>query len=349
MKTTKRKKRKRKNNTNQTSKNFQPNTFKEEKPSSIKWKRQSRRKEERSKWRKKVNEEKLIWQQEYTLTKNPKISKECIRTYGFIADPNKPVWKNIPSALKFMNTNMYLQSLYNLHCHNLCENLQPPLGFNILLGLSLDFCIEQKQPRPNVQHTLEKLKRSVQLKEWLKENGNDKKRCLADHLNCRTTYVQLTEEESTERVNRTRHTLLQLWLDHRKDLTNAENTYFQRNAKLNHRLPQFYITIKVPDFVQMGLLAELAEYLEGTCPRTVTASWPFVPTYVHTAIASWVIWGYVCPHSYTSWLLWPTFARTAAAVCPVQLAENWTVQSYVQGLKSSQAALQGTPYCKLHR
>ena len=101
------------------------------------------------------------------------ISKECIRTYGFVADPNKPIWKNIPSALKSMTTNEYLQSPYNLHCHNLCENLKPPLGFNILLGLSLNFCIEQNHPKPNVQYTLEKLKRSIRLKEWLEENGSN--------------------------------------------------------------------------------------------------------------------------------------------------------------------------------
>ncbi len=232
-----------------------------------------------------------------------------------------------------MTTNEYLQSPYNLHCHNLCENLKPPLGFNILLGLGLNFCIEQNQPKPNVQYTLEKLKRSIRLKEWLEENGssnndddeyiphlylpsrwnpppasnkiesklqqfstkleetvqnnitipktnlsrlqytclrnikNDHRfivclsdknlgpvimehttyfqRCLKDHLNCRTTYVQLTEEEATERVNRTRQILLQLRLDHRKDLSDAENTYFWRNANLKHRLPQFYLTIKV--------------------------------------------------------------------------------------------------------
>jgi hypothetical protein len=161
------------------TKRLQRNAFKEETPLSTKRKRQSRRKEERSKRRKKIKEEKLIQQQEYTLTKKPitdsisAISKECIRTYGFVANPNKPIWKNIPSALKSMNTNAYLQLPYNLHCHNLCENLQPPLGFNTLLGLGLNFCIEQNQPKPNVQNTLEKLKRSVQLKEWLKENSNN--------------------------------------------------------------------------------------------------------------------------------------------------------------------------------
>jgi hypothetical protein len=34
-------------------------------------------------------------------------------------------------------------------------------------------------------------------------------------------------------------------LQYRDSLTEAENLYFQRAAKLEHRLPQFYLTIKV--------------------------------------------------------------------------------------------------------
>lgn len=36
-----------------------------------------------------------------------------------------------------------------------------------------------------------------------------------------------------------------LRLNHRTSLTDAENTYFQRAAKLEYRIPQFYLTIKV--------------------------------------------------------------------------------------------------------
>jgi hypothetical protein len=71
------------------------------------------------------------------------------------------------------------------------------------------------------------------------------KRCLSDHLPCKDTYVQLTEEKATKQVQCTRTMLLQLRLNYQNDLTEAENTYFRRNANLKHRLPQFYITIKV--------------------------------------------------------------------------------------------------------
>jgi len=258
---------------------------------------------------------------------------ECIRTYGFTADPKKPIWKNIPSALKSILATTYLNSPSNLHCHNLCERLPPPAGFNILLGLGLNYCIEQRKPTPNIQKTMDKINNSVRLKAWLTENPleknqnynpklylpsrwkppeasieiekrlkefktalteeknknaittisksnltklqqsclekikNDRRyivclsdknlgpvilerstyfeRCLSDHLLCNSTYRQLTENEATERVHNTRRTLLQLRLNHRNDLTEAENTYFRRNANLTHRLPQFYITIKI--------------------------------------------------------------------------------------------------------
>ncbi len=53
------------------------------------------------------------------------------------------------------------------------------------------------------------------------------KHCLEDHLYCRTTYRQLTEEEATQRVSLTRRILNQLRLDHHKDLSDSENKYFQ--------------------------------------------------------------------------------------------------------------------------
>jgi hypothetical protein len=75
------------------------------------------------------------------------------------------------------------------------------------------------------------------------------KRCLSDHLLCRDTYVQLTEEEATEQVQRTRTTLLQLRLTHRNDLTEAENTYFRRNANLKHSQLRWQLPKR---FLQMG-------------------------------------------------------------------------------------------------
>ena len=70
-------------------------------------------------------------------------------------------------------------------------------------------------------------------------------KCLTEHLLCTDTYLQLTKEDATERALHTRRILNQIRLKHRTDLSDAENLYFQRAAKLEYRLPQFYLTIKV--------------------------------------------------------------------------------------------------------
>ncbi len=70
-------------------------------------------------------------------------------------------------------------------------------------------------------------------------------RCFTEHLNCHTTYQQLEKTETLEKVRQTCITLNNIRLQHRDSLTEAENLYFQCTAKLEYRLPQFYLTIKV--------------------------------------------------------------------------------------------------------
>jgi hypothetical protein len=70
-------------------------------------------------------------------------------------------------------------------------------------------------------------------------------KCLNEHLLCPRTYVRLTKEEALEKLRKTRCNLNQVRLHHRTALTEAENLYFQRAAKLPYRIPQFYLTIKV--------------------------------------------------------------------------------------------------------
>jgi hypothetical protein len=64
-----------------------------------------------------------------------------------------------------------LQSPTNQRCHNLCQNIQPPPGFNYLLGLGLNFCIETLNPKPNINRTIERLQKSIRLKHWMRENN----------------------------------------------------------------------------------------------------------------------------------------------------------------------------------
>jgi hypothetical protein len=95
-------------------------TLKEETTKSpTKRKRQSRRKGERSKQRKQSNEEKIIQQHEYQLTKKSIVDtlsmtrKYCIRNYGFVANPTAPLWQNIRAAFKSNDSSLYLQSSFN--------------------------------------------------------------------------------------------------------------------------------------------------------------------------------------------------------------------------------------------
>jgi len=279
----------------------------------------------------------LINHQHYQLTTKPyntivaEAKHHCIKNFGFVSDPSKKLWENIPSALKALPSKFVLQSPVNQHCHNLCTETAPPPGYNYLLGLGLNYCIETLHPKPNINLTVKKLEKSIRLKHWLSKNGiennedyipslyvpttwkppeasheieeaiqtfttnlnrmvknnkthpranltklqhcclhsiknnnklivclSDKnlgpvimeretylKKCLTEHLLCPRTYVRLTEEEALQKLRDTRCKLNQIRLNYRKNLTDAENTYFQRAAKLEYRIPQFYLTIKI--------------------------------------------------------------------------------------------------------
>jgi hypothetical protein len=70
-------------------------------------------------------------------------------------------------------------------------------------------------------------------------------RFLYEHLLCPRTYIRLSEEEALQKIRNTRIKLNEVRLHHRNELTATENQYFQRAAKLEYRIPQFYLTIKV--------------------------------------------------------------------------------------------------------
>lgn len=57
-------------------------------------------------------------------------------------------------------------------CHNLCDTLKPPPGFNSLLGLGLKFCIETRKLTKNPSYTIQKLRHSIRLKAWINKRAN---------------------------------------------------------------------------------------------------------------------------------------------------------------------------------
>jgi hypothetical protein len=70
------------------------------------------------------------------------------------------------------------------------------------------------------------------------------KQCLTDHL-LTPHYIQLTKKEALGRISYIRDLLTEIYNNHKKQLSQAETTYFTRSFKLNHRIPIFYGMPKV--------------------------------------------------------------------------------------------------------
>jgi len=64
--------------------------------------------------------------------------------YGFVADPDQPLWYNVEKRLGEMESAEYYSRPTNMACHNyLVENGLPP-GTKSLLGLGLNYCLKPK-------------------------------------------------------------------------------------------------------------------------------------------------------------------------------------------------------------
>ncbi len=133
-----------------------------------------RRKEEKSEKEDGTRIDKQSTLPTYTKPYNTIIAEakhHCIKNFGFVSDPSKKLWEHIPSALKALPTRFVLQSPANQYCHNLCTETAPPPGYNYLLGLGLNYCIESLHPKPNINVTVKKMEKSIRLKHWLSKNG----------------------------------------------------------------------------------------------------------------------------------------------------------------------------------
>ena len=102
----------------------------------------------------------------------------CIHDHGFVSDPSKTLWENIPLALQVMPPSVYFNRNKNMTCHNLCTFLKPPAGFASLLGLGLKFCIQQKKPPKSLAPCVQKLARSLQIQALYGANATSLNRSL---------------------------------------------------------------------------------------------------------------------------------------------------------------------------
>ena len=93
-----------------------------------------------------------------------KTMKHCIRTYGFIANPNLTHWHNCKHKLSQLTPSTYFNSINNLTFHNLCINHTPPPGTKNLLGLGHKFIPQRAFPKLLLQPTLTDFNRDIRLK-----------------------------------------------------------------------------------------------------------------------------------------------------------------------------------------
>ena len=71
------------------------------------------------------------------------------------------------------------------------------------------------------------------------------KRVFADHLDDASTYQRLTTAQATDMLEATQTRFKHLLHQHKDLLSPAEQVYFQRSLQCEHRIPQFYLTLKV--------------------------------------------------------------------------------------------------------
>jgi hypothetical protein len=68
---------------------------------------------------------------------------------------------------------------------------------------------------------------------------------LTEHLRNGNAYRRLSQEEASRLVTTTENELKQLITEHAHCLSKAEHTYFERSYNQQHRIPKFYLTMKV--------------------------------------------------------------------------------------------------------
>ena len=84
-----------------------------------------------------------------------KFKSEVKQQYGFLTDPNLPVWKNIHNCFKSMSVNQYLAIPCNNTCHNLLYSLPLLPGTKTLFGLGANFCLMSRSSSNDIEKIIE--------------------------------------------------------------------------------------------------------------------------------------------------------------------------------------------------
>lgn len=80
------------------------------------------------------------------------------KQYGFVADPDLPLWLNVERRLGEMNLTEWLAGrLGNMACHNLLISNPLPTGTARLLGLGLNYCLKHSSITHTTRNTYERM------------------------------------------------------------------------------------------------------------------------------------------------------------------------------------------------
>lgn len=94
----------------------------------------------------------------------------CLKNYGFIANPRQNLQTNFNKTIREEKSNLYQQPT-NLTFHNLCTDNAIPPGTKQLLGLNLNYCLASRQISDETNKTILKMANSIRTKYFLDSNG----------------------------------------------------------------------------------------------------------------------------------------------------------------------------------
>ena len=92
------------------------------------------------------------------------VKRNCIKDFGYVADPYLPKWRNMENAISHMTPADYFNRPNQMAYHDLCRTKKPPDGIGSTLGLGLKFCVQSDQPPNNLKTSYTRFANDVRTK-----------------------------------------------------------------------------------------------------------------------------------------------------------------------------------------
>ena len=86
--------------------------------------------------------------------------------YGFLADPAKETWENVKEYFESMPLEQFFVGRpTNMACHNICTDVEAPVGIEHLLGLGGKYCEKKtKLNRKTLDEMFRRLRSNIRWK-----------------------------------------------------------------------------------------------------------------------------------------------------------------------------------------